>query len=69
MVGMTNNCMAEMMTYHPVPGGFISLAGKYVDQAFGFMAGWNCKHLLCPLPRCFTDVDRIMIQSFSIRLS
>lgn len=33
--------MAEMMTQHPVSGGFIRLAGHFVDDAFGFMAGWN----------------------------
>lgn len=41
MVGFLNNCLAEMTTYMPVNGGFISLAGKWVDDAFGFMAGWN----------------------------
>lgn len=41
MVGMLNNCLAEMTTYMPVSGGFIRLAGKWVDDAWGFMAGWN----------------------------
>ncbi|OQU96065.1 hypothetical protein CLAIMM_02201 [Cladophialophora immunda] len=41
MVGLLNNCIAEMTTYMPVNGGFISLAGKWVDDAWGFMAGWN----------------------------
>jgi amino acid transporter len=41
MLGMVNNCTAEMTTYMPVSGGFIRLAGKWVDEAFGFMAGWN----------------------------
>ncbi|KAE8330611.1 amino acid permease-domain-containing protein [Aspergillus sergii] len=36
-----NNCLAEMTVVYPVPGGFIRLAGKWVDDAFGFMAGWN----------------------------
>jgi amino acid transporter len=36
-----NNCIAEMTTLHPVPGGFIRLAGKWVDEALGFMVGWN----------------------------
>lgn len=40
-VGLVNNCMAEMTTYMPVSGGFIRLAGHWVDDAFGFMAGWN----------------------------
>ena len=33
--------MAEMSILMPVSGGFIRLAGKWVDDAFGFMAGWN----------------------------
>lgn len=41
MLSMVNNCMAEMATYMPVSGGFIRLAGAWVDDAFGFMAGWN----------------------------
>lgn len=41
MVGMVNNCIAEMGTYMPVNGGFISHAGKWVDDAWGFVAGWN----------------------------
>ena len=36
-----NNCIAEMSTAYPVSGGFIRLAGKWVDDALGFMAGWN----------------------------
>jgi amino acid transporter len=41
MLALVNNCMAEMATAHPVSGGFIRMAGKWVDDAFGFMAGWN----------------------------
>jgi yeast amino acid transporter len=41
LLGLVNNCMAEMATRHPVSGGFIRMAGKWVDDAFGFMAGWN----------------------------
>jgi amino acid transporter len=41
MLGLVNNCTAEMTTYMPVSGGFIRLAGKWVDESFGFMAGWN----------------------------
>ena len=40
-LSMVNNCIAEMGTYMPVSGGFIRMAGKWVDDAFGFMAGWN----------------------------
>jgi yeast amino acid transporter len=41
MLGLVNNCIAEMTTAYPVSGGFIRLAGKFVDEALGFMAGWN----------------------------
>lgn len=41
LLGLVNNCIAEMTVLHPVSGGFIRMAGKWVDDAFGFMAGWN----------------------------
>ncbi|KAK4238812.1 amino acid permease-domain-containing protein [Achaetomium macrosporum] len=41
MVGLVNNSIAEMATYMPVSGGFIRMAGRWVDEAFGFMVGWN----------------------------
>ena len=41
MLGLVNNCMAEMATLHPVSGGFIRMAGKWVDEALGFTVGWN----------------------------
>ena len=41
-LGLVNNCIAEMTIQYPVSGGFIRLAGKFVDEAFGFMAGWVC---------------------------
>lgn len=34
-------CMAEMVTYTPISSPFIRFAGRYVDEAFGFAAGWN----------------------------
>lgn len=40
-LGLINNGMAEMTVLHPVSGGFIRMAGHWVDDAFGFMAGWN----------------------------
>lgn len=36
-----NHSIAEMTVRHPVPGGFVRMAGHWVDEAFGFMAGWN----------------------------
>lgn len=41
LMGCINNSMAEMSTYMPVTGGFIRMAGKWVDESFGFMVGWN----------------------------
>lgn len=40
-LAMVNNGMAEMATAFPVSGGFIRMAGYWVDDAFGFMAGYN----------------------------
>ncbi|GAP93354.2 putative amino acid permease [Rosellinia necatrix] len=33
--------LAEMVTYLPISSPFIRFAGRYVDEAFGFAAGWN----------------------------
>ncbi|KAE8156078.1 amino acid permease/ SLC12A domain-containing protein [Aspergillus tamarii] len=41
VLGLVNNSIAEMNTYMPVSGGFIRLAGYWVDDALGFLAGWN----------------------------
>jgi amino acid transporter len=41
LLGLVNNSIAEMTILHPVSGGFVRMAGKWVDDAFGFMAGWN----------------------------
>ena len=40
-MGLVNNCAAEMTILHPVSGGFIRMAGHWVDDAFDFFAGWN----------------------------
>lgn len=36
-----NNSMAELTIYMPVSGGFIRVAGHWVDKALGFAGGWN----------------------------
>ncbi|KAI1427731.1 histidine permease [Xylaria sp. FL1777] len=41
MVCLVNNSLAEMVCYMPVGGSFIRMAGKWVDEALGFLAGWN----------------------------
>lgn len=35
------NCMAEMAIFMPVSGSFVRMGSKWVDEAFGFMLGWN----------------------------
>ncbi|KAF1991754.1 hypothetical protein K402DRAFT_409351 [Aulographum hederae CBS 113979] len=40
-IGAINNGMAEMATHMPISGSFLRFAGKWVDDAFGFVAGWN----------------------------
>ncbi|KAK7420758.1 hypothetical protein QQX98_002562 [Neonectria punicea] len=41
LIGLVNNCIAKMTVLMPVNGGFVRLAGYWVDDAFGFMAGIN----------------------------
>lgn len=41
ILGCVNSCMAEMAVFMPVSGGFIRMASKWVDEAWGFMASWN----------------------------
>ncbi|KXS96400.1 hypothetical protein AC579_5425 [Pseudocercospora musae] len=40
-LALVNNGTAEMTVLFPVSGGFVRLAGHFVDEAFGFMSGWN----------------------------
>ncbi|CAJ0549998.1 Ff.00g099280.m01.CDS01 [Fusarium sp. VM40] len=49
IMGLVNNCMAEMTVLMPVSGGFVRLAGKWVDEALGFTAGFNffCYQAIC----------------------
>lgn len=35
VMGLVNNCMAEMASFQPVTGAFIRMAGKWVDESFG----------------------------------
>jgi amino acid transporter len=41
IIALVNNAMAEMASFMPVSGGFIRMAGHWVDDSLGFMAGWN----------------------------
>jgi amino acid transporter len=38
---MQTSGIAEMVTFLPVSSPFIRFAGRFVDDAFGFAAGWN----------------------------
>jgi amino acid transporter len=41
MVALVTNGLAEMTIYMPISGAFIRFAGNWVDEAWGFMCGWN----------------------------
>lgn len=41
IIAAMNSGIAEMVVFMPISGSFIRFAGKWVDEAFGFMAGWN----------------------------
>ncbi|KAL5404246.1 hypothetical protein PMIN03_009287 [Paraphaeosphaeria minitans] len=41
ILALANNCMAEMAVFMPVVGGWVRMGTKWVDEAYGFMAGWN----------------------------
>lgn len=41
ILALVHNSIAEMNTHMPVAGGFVRLAGYWVDNALGFAAGWN----------------------------
>ncbi|KAJ4351885.1 uncharacterized protein N0V89_007229 [Didymosphaeria variabile] len=41
ILALANNCMAEMAIFMPVVGGWVRMGSKWVDEAYGFMAGWN----------------------------
>ncbi|CAD0010623.1 unnamed protein product [Aureobasidium pullulans] len=50
-LGLVNNCMAEMSIYMPVTGGWVRMGSKWVDEAFGFMLGYNfLLYELCLIP-------------------
>ncbi|RYP88192.1 hypothetical protein DL769_000290 [Monosporascus sp. CRB-8-3] len=41
VMSLVNNSIAEMSVFMPVSAAFIRMAGRWVDPAFGFLAGWN----------------------------
>jgi yeast amino acid transporter len=58
VLACVNNSVAEMSTAYPVSGGFIRLAGKWVDDALGFMCGWN---FLCVFPRPYLNGTPVVV--------
>ncbi|KAF2814974.1 AAT family amino acid transporter [Mytilinidion resinicola] len=40
-LALVNSCMAEMTVFMPVVGGWVRMGSMWVDEAYGFMAGWN----------------------------
>lgn len=43
----TTVSMAEMVSHLPISSPFIRFAGRYVDEALGFAAGWNFWIYVC----------------------
>ncbi|KAF2469093.1 amino acid transporter-like protein [Lindgomyces ingoldianus] len=41
ILALANSCMAEMSVFMPVVGGWVRMSSKWIDEAYGFMAGWN----------------------------
>ncbi len=41
VLAVVNNAMAEMAVFMPVSAAFVRHASRWVDDAWGFMAGWN----------------------------
>jgi amino acid transporter len=41
MLGLVNNSMAEIASYMPISGGFIRMAGHWVDESVSFWVGWS----------------------------
>ncbi|KAF2197773.1 amino acid transporter-like protein [Delitschia confertaspora ATCC 74209] len=41
LLALVNSCMAEMTCFMPVVGGWVPMGSKWVNEAYGFMAGWN----------------------------
>ncbi|KAI4854492.1 hypothetical protein E4T44_00138 [Aureobasidium sp. EXF-8845] len=46
-----DNSMAEMAIFMPVAGGWVRMGSRWVDEAFGFMLGWDfLLYELCSIP-------------------
>ncbi|KAM0807597.1 putative Amino acid permease/ SLC12A domain-containing protein [Seiridium cardinale] len=38
VMGLVNNCIAEMAVFQPATGAFIRMAGKWIDESLSFTA-------------------------------
>ncbi|KAM5383708.1 hypothetical protein ACJZ2D_001697 [Fusarium nematophilum] len=49
LIGLVNNSMAEVCVLMLISRGFVRMARKWVDEALGFMAGFNlfCYRAIC----------------------
>lgn len=36
LLGLVNNCMAEMAVFMPVSGSFVRMGSRWIDEAYGF---------------------------------
>ena len=63
--------LGEMISYLPVPGGHITLAERFVDQAWSFTLGWNyCTSPRAHVAKCTTDLraaSRVQLDNHSSR--
>ncbi|KAE8355440.1 general amino acid permease-like protein AGP2 [Aspergillus coremiiformis] len=61
VMAQVNNAMAEMTVFMPVSPAFIHHASAWVDQAWGFMVGWNfCVFEGLLIPFEITALDMIL---------
>lgn len=60
VLACVNNSIAEMTVLMPVSGGFIRLAGHWVDDALGFMAGWNFLYEALLIPFEITALNLVL---------
>lgn len=61
IIAQVNNTLAEMTVFMPVSAAFIQHASAWVDQAWGFMIGWNfCIFEGLMIPFEITAVDMVL---------
>ncbi|OGM47223.1 hypothetical protein ABOM_003912 [Aspergillus bombycis] len=61
IMAQVNNAAAEMTIFMPVSAAFIQHASAWVDQAWGFMVGWNfCLYEGLLVPFEITAVDMVL---------